>query len=164
MKYNDIINVLINTRAPRTTLGHIKYASGATQKYCKRVLKEVVAAGLARCEKRNANDLMDWYYIGSRKKLKGMLKSLQKPNKNRDKVWKAIRISKPVFNRKTLGDLTGVSLASIDDFLKVLAHHNVIKKVGRDKNGTAWQLVKDPGPQRPVLSEKPKKKAGKSCS
>lgn len=43
MKYNDIINVLINTRAPRTTLGHIKYASGATQKYCKRVLKEVVA-------------------------------------------------------------------------------------------------------------------------
>lgn len=82
MKFNQVIQVLIDKKTPRITLAELAEKTGFTEKYCKRVLKEVMNAGLARFDNRAEKE---FYVIGSRQKLKGLLKTLQRPNKTATK-------------------------------------------------------------------------------
>jgi len=66
-----------------------------------------------------------------------------------DRMWRAIRAlskSQPTFSRRELAILAGVSPENAKYFTKLLRRKGYL----RQRRKGAWELVKDPGPERPV--------------
>lgn len=70
----------------------------------------------------------------------------------RDRMWQLIRARRR-FTRVELQRLSRASLGAAVDFTQLLEQHGYIRQIGKDSRRKVYMLVKDCGPQRPVLSE-----------
>ena len=70
----------------------------------------------------------------------------------RDRLWKLIRMRRR-FTRIELRRLSGATLGSVEDFTQKLERHGYLKVTGKDGRQKVYLLVKDTGPQRPMLPE-----------
>lgn len=72
---------------------------------------------------------------------------------SRDRIWQLIRARRR-FTRVELARISGVSPASCEDYVKLLARDGYLRETGKDGNRKVYLLVKDPGPTRPAIKEK----------
>ena len=77
-----------------------------------------------------------------------------KPQKRtvRDRLWKIIR-AKRRFTRSDIEIVTGVKRASIEDYTKLLEREGILRVIGKNSWEKVYLLVKDSGPQRPIIKE-----------
>ncbi len=73
----------------------------------------------------------------------------------RDKIWRAARYLK-AFSSRELAQLAGLNHGSVEDYLKLLEFHKVIVRQPNTGRYRRYVLLKDSGPQRPVLPERPR--------
>lgn len=71
----------------------------------------------------------------------------------RDRMWQLIR-SRRRFTRTELQRLTGIGRHSCDDYTKLLAKNGYLREIGKDGHEKVYLLIKDTGPQRPIVKEK----------
>lgn len=70
----------------------------------------------------------------------------------RDRMWQLMR-AKRRFTRGDLQRLGGISVASVEDYTKMLAHYGYLRVIGKDGHFNIYMLVKDIGTERPNLKE-----------
>lgn len=70
----------------------------------------------------------------------------------RDKMWRIIRARRR-FTRRELMRLAASSTSSATDFTQLLHRHGYLRITGKDNKQHVYLLIKDPGPQRPILKE-----------
>jgi hypothetical protein len=70
----------------------------------------------------------------------------------RDRLWLLVRARRR-FTRRELQRLSGVSMASSDNFTKLLFKNGYVREIGKDAGEKVYMLIKDPGPTRPIMKE-----------
>lgn len=70
----------------------------------------------------------------------------------RDRLWLLVRARRR-FTRTELQRLSGVSMASSDNFTKLLVKNSYVREIGKDGGEKVYMLIKDPGPTRPIMKE-----------
>lgn len=71
----------------------------------------------------------------------------------RDRIWKAIRIKRR-FTRTEIQVTTNLPRGSVDDYTKLLHKAGYLRDIGKSGTEKVFLLTKDPGPQRPQISDK----------
>ncbi|MDR3631742.1 MAG: hypothetical protein P4L42_15585 [Desulfocapsaceae bacterium] len=71
----------------------------------------------------------------------------------RDRIWKLIRARRRC-TRLEIRRLASASIASAEDYTKLLERDGYIRAIGKDGRRKVYLLIKDPGPARPVIKEK----------
>lgn len=90
---------------------------------------------------------------------KGMLeRKTRSPKRStfRDRIWKAMRI-KRIFLVKDIIKLAEVKEPTAMNYIHILERNRFVRKTGQrqQRAGCYWHLIKNPGPERPVLKEYP---------
>lgn len=70
----------------------------------------------------------------------------------RDRLW-ALARARRRFTRTELHRLSGVSMASSDNFTKLLFKNGYVREIGKSDGEKVYLLIKDPGPTRPIMKE-----------
>lgn len=161
-----VIDWLITSKRKKITLDQIIKGAGRPRKPVLRVMDRLVREGYAE-EITNGKDALAYGEVGPMRR-NPTWKILKKPLSSRpthptkernirDRIWKTIRDLRR-FTRKQLKRLTGSPVGSIQGYTKLLEHHGYIRQIGKDCREKVFLLVKNPGPTRPILKERSRKK------
>lgn len=136
-------------------------ATGLTRKQALRVLDRLTREGYLKCKTKRLPKMKGqaglplrdptWIKAKGRTPQKRAVEK-RKPRTMRDKIWKAVRI-RTIFTQTDIVQLTGCNRHAVVDYIRILAAHGVIRKLDKSRQGRHWQLIKNNGPCRPVLSE-----------
>jgi hypothetical protein len=150
-----VVEELGRNRHGFVSLSHLIYALEEKRIAVKRVMEHLVRLGAVqvietypRPPKGQGRSVLEVVYR-TKEGLDALLTEGRKPATAWDRMWKVIRaISKaqPTFTRRDLAILAESSMPNAREFTKKL------RKAGylRQRQRGHWELVKDPGPVRPI--------------
>lgn len=161
-KHESIIIPAIDARKGFFNIDHIMKVTVLARKEVLRVLdrlaregylKEAKTKRLPKMKGQDGIPLRDPTWIKAKgQNADALARRKRRPKTVRDKIWKAVRL-RTIFTARDITLLTDCNRHSVIDYIKILHAHGVIRRLDRSRQGRHWQLVKDNGPSRPVLSE-----------
>ena len=160
-----IVEFLSGYRKKNVTLNLTVYQTGIESKPALRVMRKLAREGLLELidegriifgHKVGVHIKSPAWRILDRKALADRLNSRKTRRSIRDRLWKAIRI-KRIFLLKDIMELADAKEATAMNYIKILERNRYVRKAGRreQRQGQHWQLIRDDGPERPVLKEHP---------
>lgn len=167
MKYNTqiIAGLICKSRGHMITLKRVMEKTGLDHKPTIRIMDKFLKKGFLEVFKvvtkesrkgisNNPVRYPTWKILDRKR----ICEAVACPGKNgkgqvRDRIWKAIRMRR-IFTAPEIQELSGRNINSIRDYTTILAKHKIVKKTGRGRQGTFWQLtLANPPVKRPNLSE-----------
>lgn len=161
----SIVEFLTDARRKNVSLFYACYQTGIKHKPALRVMRKLAREGhlelidegkLFNNKKGGVPAKNPTWEVVDRKSLPAVLEPKKKPRSIRDRLWKAIRI-KRIFLLKEIMKLADAKEATAMNYIKILERNRYVRKAGHreQRQGQHWQLIRDDGPDRPVLKEYP---------
>lgn len=158
-----VLEWLVSCKLKKVTLIQIIENTGKPKKPILRVMDKLAREGYAEQVEDNKIQLRRGEFGKPRRnptwKLNGEPltdRPTRRPKRQtkRDQIWTAIRRQR-VFTRKTLVRITGIKLASIETYTKILEREGYLKVKGNDGHQKVYTLKKGLRDfSRPLLKEK----------
>lgn len=157
-----VVEELLRQEGSFVSLSHLECALAADRKSVQRVMQHLVRIGAATVirkyprhpvGKRGRPSLEVVYR--PRAGIERLLTSDRKRATGWDRIWRVVRSAR-TFTRQDLCELAGVSMNNARLFTKRLRDAGYI----RQRTRGAWELVRDPGPLRPVVGRHASRKEG----
>ena len=156
-----VIQFLVDTKKKKVTLGQVMDGADRPRKPVLRVMDRLVKEGyLKEIEDNKITPCYPEFGIPRRNPT---WKILSKPvdinprspkrRTHRDKIWSVIR-ARRFFTAKELARISGCKAGTTENYIRFLKAHGYLRETGKDGHAIVYQLIKDPGPKRPILKEK----------